>query len=175
MPTTRTATAFGVCTLEWTGSGISRIRLPDYGAHLAVTPAVGVDDDVPAPIMQTIAELRSYFSGLRVGFSTVTLDLSACSAHDIAIYEALRRVRFGDTTTYGALAAAVKHRCTARDIGVAMARNPCPVVIPCHRVLAAGGRIGGFSAPGGTRTKERLLTLEGARLELTQPSLPGLL
>jgi len=82
-----------------------------------------------------------------------------------ALY-ALRRVGWGRTTTYGALATEVgAGREAARDVGQAMARNPAPLIIPCHRVLAAGGKIGGFSAPGGSRTKLRMLELEGVRVQ----------
>ena len=78
---------------------------------------------------------------------------------------ALRRVGWGRTTTYGALAKEVgAGREAARDVGEAMAKNPAPLIIPCHRVLAAGGKIGGFSAPGGSRTKVRMLELEGVRV-----------
>jgi methylated-DNA-[protein]-cysteine S-methyltransferase len=71
----------------------------------------------------------------------------------------------GRTTTYGALAQEVEAgREAARDVGEAMARNPAPLIIPCHRVLAAGGKIGGFSAPGGSKTKARMLQLEGVRI-----------
>ncbi len=80
-------------------------------------------------------------------------------------YAALRRVGWGRTTTYGALAKEVgAGREAARDVGEAMARNPAPLIIPCHRVLAAGGKIGGFSAPGGSKTKIRMLELEGVRV-----------
>ncbi len=72
---------------------------------------------------------------------------------------------WGRTTTYGALAKEVgAGREAARVVGEAMAKNPAPLIIPCHRVLAAGGKIGGFSAPGGSKTKARMLELEGVRL-----------
>ena len=74
----------------------------------------------------------------------------------------MREVGFGETVTYGELAKrAADAPGAAQDVGVAMARNPVPLIIPCHRVLAAGGKLGGFSAPGRTETKERMLALEG--------------
>jgi len=83
---------------------------------------------------------------------------------------AARRVGWGETTTYGALAKALGAGPeAARDVGVAMAKNPVALIIPCHRVLAAGGKIGGFSAPGGAATKRRMLELEGVRLEPPRP------
>jgi methylated-DNA-[protein]-cysteine S-methyltransferase len=85
-------------------------------------------------------------------------------------------VGWGHTTTYGALAKEIgAGREGARDVGQAMAKNPVPLIIPCHRVLAAGGKIGGFSAPGGAAAKVRMLQLEGIRVaqpEAAQPSLP---
>jgi methylated-DNA-[protein]-cysteine S-methyltransferase len=81
-----------------------------------------------------------------------------------AIYRALAQVGYGETTTYGKLAAEAGFPSAARETGAALGRNPIPLVLPCHRVLAAGGALGGFSAPGGPATKEKLLALEGLRL-----------
>jgi methylated-DNA-[protein]-cysteine S-methyltransferase len=98
-------------------------------------------------------------------FSGVRVDLAGQDAFFTQIYDALRRVGWGRTTTYGALAKEIgAGREAARDVGEAMARNPAPLIIPCHRVLAAGGKIGGFSAPGGSKTKARMLELEGVRV-----------
>ena len=85
--------------------------------------------------------------------------------------DALRRVGWGKATTYGALAAAVgASREAARDVGQVMAKNPMPLLIPCHRVLAAGGKLGGFSAPGGAETKARMLRMEGVDLAPLAPA-----
>jgi methylated-DNA-[protein]-cysteine S-methyltransferase len=92
----------------------------------------------------------------------VRVDYGRLGEFEVRVCEALRRVGPGETTTYGALAAAVGDPGAAQAVGRAMSRNPVPIVVPCHRVLAAGGRIGGFSAYGGTITKARLLDLEGA-------------
>lgn len=80
----------------------------------------------------------------------------------------MRRIPWGETTTYGAVALALGAGPEARDVGQAMARNPLPLLVPCHRVLAAGGRPGGFSAPGGTEAKLRMLALEGIDLAPAQ-------
>ncbi|MBV8439115.1 MAG: MGMT family protein, partial [Hyphomicrobiales bacterium] len=112
-----------------------------------------------------VAAAKQYFDGEETDFSRVKLDLGEEDAFFARIYAALRRVGWGRTTTYGALAKEVgAGREAARDVGQAMARNPSPLIIPCHRVLAAGGKIGGFSAPGGSTTKIRMLELEGVRL-----------
>jgi methylated-DNA-[protein]-cysteine S-methyltransferase len=109
--------------------------------------------------------VKRYFDGEEIDFSRVPVDLADQDAFFAQIYDALRRVGWGGTTTYGALAKEVgAGRDRARDVGEAMAKNPAPLIIPCHRVLAAGGKIGGFSAPGGSTTKLRMLELEGARV-----------
>ncbi len=97
--------------------------------------------------------------------------LSGQDAFFAQAYAAARRLGWGHTTTYGALAKEIGAGPeAARDVGAAMARNPAPLLIPCHRVLAAGGKIGGFSAPGGSATKIRMLELEGVHFESPQPA-----
>jgi methylated-DNA-[protein]-cysteine S-methyltransferase len=87
------------------------------------------------------------------------------------IYAATRRIRWGQTTTYGNLAKELGAGPeAARAVGHAMAKNPVPLIIPCHRVLAAGGKVGGFSAPGGSTAKRRMLELEGVRVEPAPPA-----
>jgi methylated-DNA-[protein]-cysteine S-methyltransferase len=99
------------------------------------------------------------------------LDLAGQGEFFRKIYDAARRISWGHTTTYGALAKEVGVGPeAARDVGQAMAKNPVPLIIPCHRVLAAGGKLGGFSAPGGSSTKERMLELEGIRLGAPPPA-----
>jgi methylated-DNA-[protein]-cysteine S-methyltransferase len=116
-----------------------------------------------------VTSVRRYFDGEEANFSAVELDLGAQEPFARQIYEAARRVRWGHTTTYGALAKQLgAGPDAARDVGQAMARNPVPLIIPCHRVLAAGNRIGGFSAPGGSAAKRRMLELEGVQVEPVQ-------
>ena len=78
------------------------------------------------------------------------------------VYEVARTIPPGATLTYGEIAARLELPGAARDVGQALGRNPFPLVVPCHRVVAAGGRLGGFSARGGAATKRRLLAIEGA-------------
>ena len=119
----------------------------------------------PEDIAAVIEAAKRYFDGEEIDFSQVPVDLADQDAFFAQIYDALRRVGWGGTTTYGALAKEVgAGRDRARDVGEAMAKNPAPLIIPCHRVLAAGGKIGGFSAPGGSKTKARMLELEGVRV-----------
>lgn len=170
-------TAVGVCGVAWSARGLTHVQLP--GSGRAATEARirrrsgGVADEPPPAIAALIAELQRYCAGEEVDFSAVAVDLSALSDFQRNLYQSLRGIGWGHTTTYGDLARALG--CPdARDVGQAMGRNPVPVIIPCHRVLAAGGKMGGFSAPGGTATKEKLLALEGVRLGNEAPRLPGL-
>ena len=86
------------------------------------------------------------------------------------VYEAARAIPPGNTLSYGDIAKRVGAPGAARAVGQALGRNPFPIVVPCHRVLAAGGKIGGFSAQGGVATKRRMLAIEGARVERRGPA-----
>jgi methylated-DNA-[protein]-cysteine S-methyltransferase len=163
-------TAIGFCAIAWTDAGVARFQLPTKSAEAADRlmrrRAFGAEPGAPPEDVAAVVEAaKLYFAGEEMDFSQVQLDLAGEDAFFTRIYEALRRVGWGRTTTYGALAREVgAGREAARDVGEAMARNPAPLIIPCHRVLAAGGKIGGFSAPGGSKTKARMLELEGVRV-----------
>jgi methylated-DNA-[protein]-cysteine S-methyltransferase len=137
-----------------------------------------VDDvrtDLPDFVTLARGCLERYFAGEQVDFTEIELDGSIVPAFNARVYDTLRRVPFGTTTTYGALAKAAGADIGAsRAVGMAMGRNPWPIIVPCHRVLASGGKIGGFSAPGGAETKQRLLALEGVVTDGGQSMLPGL-
>lgn len=168
-------TALGRCAVAWTGRGLRRVLLPEPapGAAERRLERLGA---IPCPLpaeAPAVVGMVAHAAGEAVDFSGIVLDEAGLAPFEAAVYAALRRVPRGATTTYGALAAAVGAGGAAREVGAAMARNPWPVVVPCHRVLAAEGRLGGFSAPGGAATKRRLLALEGIVFEAT-PELPGL-
>ena len=164
------ATAGGFCAIAWREAGVARFQLPlrsaEAAERLLLRRAPGAERGNPPPqAAAAVAEAERHFNGERTDFSSVPLDLGETDAFFARVYDALRRVGWGRTTTYGALAKeADAPPEAARDVGAAMARNPAPLIIPCHRVLAAGGKIGGFSAPGGAATKMRMLELEGVRL-----------
>ena len=169
-------TARGWCGLAWGGAGITRFQLPASSAagaerHL-LRRVPGARRGEAAPEIAAIIEaVQRYFNGEAVDFSDVPLDLGAQEPFFARIYAALRRVGWGETTTYGALAKQLGAGPeAARDVGQAMARNPVPLIIPCHRVLAAGGKLGGFSAPGGAQTKAHMLELEGIRTGPLEPA-----
>lgn len=169
-------TAIGAVGLAWSEAGITRLQLPgrDAAATAALLEArTGEPAPTPPPptVAAVVAVLREYFRGCDVDLDGIAVDLSGVTPFHRHVYEALRKVGRGKTTTYGALARAVGEPGAARAIGQAMGRNPVPVIVPCHRVTASGGRPGGFSAPGGLVTKQRLLALEGASLAAPAPLL----
>jgi methylated-DNA-[protein]-cysteine S-methyltransferase len=167
-------TASGFCGIAWTEFGIARFQLPTRDKAVTEKNVLrripGAVPGEPTPeVAAAVAVIKRYFLGEVVDFSGLRLDLSDRDEFDTRIYAAARRVGWGRTTTYGALATEVgAGREAARDVGQAMARNPVALIIPCHRVLAAGGKSGGFSAPGGVDTKVRMLELENVVLEPAQ-------
>ena len=116
----------------------------------------------PLAIAGVIGRVRRHLEGKVQDFRDVRIDLTETPAFPRRVYEAARQIPAGQTRTYGELAQALGQPGSARAVGQALGRNPIPLIIPCHRVLAAGGRPGGFSAPGGRATKARLLALEDA-------------
>ena len=162
-------TAHGFCGVAWSDAGITAFRLPvntpEAAERLLRCRVTDAEPGAPpAEVVEAISAAQAYFEGEEVDFSRLRLDLGAQGELFDRIYAVVRGLRWGETTTYGALARALGVGPeAARDVGQAMARNPVPLIIPCHRVLAAGGKIGGFSAPGGAASKARMLELEGVR------------
>jgi methylated-DNA-[protein]-cysteine S-methyltransferase len=156
-------TKLGFCAIAWSDEGVTRFNLP--GPKDGATSRLGdaTSAEPPQHIATIVDQAQRYFSGEQIDFTAIPLDLNGVDAFRRTIYDTLRKVGFGNTVTYGELArrAGVNAPQAAQDVGVAMARNPVPLIIPCHRVLAAGGKLGGFSAPGRTETKEKMLALEG--------------
>ena len=169
-------TRFGRCAIAWSDDGITRTRLPGASDEATARSIASgrrhvCGGDLPHHAARAIVALQRYFAGRPLELDDIPVDLGATSAFERTVLTALRTVKRGTTTTYGALARLVGEPGAARAVGMAMARNPVPVIVPCHRVLAAGNKKGGFSAPGGTATKERLLALEGVTLATPAPLL----
>ncbi len=179
-------TALGPCGVAWNPRGLVAVQLPEADCaaterRLARRVASAGAADPPPWIVGLAADIRRYLAGEPVDFTAVAVDLSGLDPFRRRLYETMRALSYGRTTTYGELARQLGSSDWegARDVGEAMGRNPVPVVSPCHRVLAAGGKLGGFSAPGGAATKARLLALEGVHLDQARrkdrtPRLPGL-
>jgi len=160
-------TAAGVAAIGWNGRGVTALRLPAPDAREAERAILrrlpdAARTEPPAEVQAIIDAARRYFTGERVDFSAVPVDLGEQEPFFAQVYDHVRALGWGETTTYGAVARTLGAGPEyARDVGRAMANNPVPLIIPCHRVTAAGGRIGGFSAPGGSTSKARMLELEG--------------
>jgi methylated-DNA-[protein]-cysteine S-methyltransferase len=168
-------TAGGFCGIAWNDVGITRFQLP---AGFADVTERNLRRRLPgaepgkstAQIVDAVVAASRYFDGEQIDFSVFQLDLDEHGDSLQRIYAAARRVFWGHTTTYGTLAKELGLGPEgARDVGQAMAHNPVPLIIPCHRVLAAGGQLGGFSAPGGSATKARMLELEGIHVGPPEP------
>lgn len=163
-------TAAGFCGIGWSEVGITRFQLPTRSAEattrILLRRAPGAEAGTPTPeVVEAVAAVRRYFQGDKTDFCGFALDVAEQSPFFQRIYAAARQVEWGRTTTYGALAKELGAGPeAARDVGEAMAKNPVALFIPCHRVLAAGGKVGGFSAPGGSATKIRMLELEGVHV-----------
>ncbi|MBV8473513.1 MAG: methylated-DNA--[protein]-cysteine S-methyltransferase [Hyphomicrobiales bacterium] len=163
------ATAHGFVAIGWSGGVVTALRLPgksEAAAELALLRrAPGAVRAAPSPaIAARIEAIKRYFAGAQIDFSDVAIDLGPQEPFFALVYERVRKLGWGETSTYGAIAKELSDDPrAARDVGQAMATNPVPLIVPCHRVLAAGARIGGFSAPGGSHAKAKMLELEGVR------------
>ena len=161
------ATAIGACGIAWRPEGLAGLQLPEASEAAARArlrrrfPGLA-QAAPPAWVKPIVAAIRAAVAGEPADLGTLPLDFTGISPFEAAVYRAAREIPVGETSTYGAIAARLGDSLLARAVGQALGRNPWPIVVPCHRVTAADGRIGGFSAPGGTDTKLRLLEIEGA-------------
>ena len=161
-------TAIGRCGIAWSERGIVAVQLPERSesatrARLTARWPQAREASPPPDIQRAIDAMSALLRGEAIGLSDVVLDLDRIEPFERSVYEIARTIMPGATLTYGEIATRLGDRALARDVGAALGRNPFPLVVPCHRVLAAGGKVGGFSANGGVTTKLRLLTIEGAR------------
>jgi methylated-DNA-[protein]-cysteine S-methyltransferase len=164
-------TAIGRCTIAWSERGIVTVQLPECDdaerndaalrARLFRRHPCARETAPAAAAAQAIDGIAALAGGERRDLTCVVLDLTGVPEFDRSVYAVARTIGPGETLTYGAIAARLGEP-DPRRVGAAMGRNPCPVIVPCHRVVAAGGKTGGFSAPGGAATKRRLLAIEGA-------------
>jgi methylated-DNA-[protein]-cysteine S-methyltransferase len=161
-------TALGVAGIVWTDRGIAGVQLP--GADRAATRAslsrrfAGAEEaDPTADVQAAIDGIIALLHGEPRDLSDVVIDDEDTPAFNKRVYAITRKIAPGQTMTYGEIAERLGDKSLARAVGQALGENPYPLVMPCHRVLAAGGKTGGFSASGGVVTKLRLLTIEGAQ------------
>ncbi|WP_134494431.1 methylated-DNA--[protein]-cysteine S-methyltransferase [Microvirga pakistanensis] len=160
-------TPIGVCGLAWNGRGIVGVQLPEDDASLTRSRIAkrfpGTAEAPPPPAIRAImADMVALLKGEARDLSGVPLDMEGVPELHRNVYEVARGIPPGRVLTYGEIASRL-HIENARLIGQALGRNPFALIVPCHRVVAAGGKLGGFSANGGSMTKRRLLAIEGAR------------
>ena len=162
-------TALGAFGAVWSDAGIVRTWLHDRTperTHRSITRAYPAAEEQtpPAAILEALTGVGALLAGEPRSF-IVDLDMHGIPEFDRRVYEVARTIPPGETITYGGIAKALgEEPMRARDVGVALSRNPFAPIVPCHRVVAANGQLGGYSAPGGTSTKRRLLELEGAAI-----------
>ena len=160
-------TPIGTCGIVWGLHGVVGVQLPE--AHAGETRArlrrrfpSAVEASPPPDVGAAIDAIGALLRGEEPDLAVVALDMGHVPEFDRRVYEAARGIPPGATLTYGEIARRLGEPGAAREVGQALGRNPFAIVVPCHRVVAAGGKYGGFSANGGTATKLRLLALEGA-------------
>ena len=167
-------TPIGCCGILWNGRGIAGVQLPEADERairsriLRRFPCVS-ETVPPADVRRVIDDIAALLNGEPRDLGYVKIDTTALPDFHRRVYDVARTIPAGATLSYGNIAEQLGDRLLARDVGEALGQNPFPIIVPCHRVLAAGGKMGGFSARGGVRTKLRLLSIEGA-----EPSGPTL-
>ena len=167
-------TPIGVCGIVWGDRGVVAVQLPEAN-EAAARARLGRDypgarESAPPPDIERAREaIVALLRGESSDLSFVELDMSRVAPFNQRVYEIARTIPPGSTLTYGEIAARLGEPDAARDVGAVLGQNPFSIVVPCHRVVAAGGKIGGFSARGGIRTKLRLLSIEGVQAPGTAP------
>jgi O-6-methylguanine DNA methyltransferase len=161
-------TAIGTCGIAWGDRGLVGVQLPEPSTNETRARLrrryPGASEAPPPPeVQRAIDAIAAQLRGEAVDLSGIGLDMNGVPEFHRRVYEVARAIPSGATLSYGEVAARLGEPSAAREVGQALGRNPFPIVVPCHRVLAAGGKSGGFSAPGGVATKLRLLAIEGAR------------
>ena len=163
-------TPIGACALVWGERGLIGASLPEPTATATRARVQrrfrgSIESDPSAAVQQVIARVLTLLDGQPDDLADIALDMRGVPPFNQRVYAIARDIKPGSTMTYGEVAAKLgEGPQAARAVGQALGANPFPIIVPCHRVLAAGSQAGGFSAPGGTRTKLRLLEIEGAPL-----------
>ncbi len=158
-------TPLGTCGLVWSERGLRAVQLPEGNQRttrqriLERYPEIN-EGLAPPPVKRAMALIHSLLTGKRPSLDGLDLDLKNVTPFCRRVYQAARQIPPGETLTYGELAQRIGAPGAARAVGRALGSNPLPIVVPCHRILAAGGKLGGFTAHGGVATKQRLLACE---------------
>ena len=166
-------TAIGSCGIAWRGDLIVGLQLPEGNRDLVRLRRrhPGAEEDTPpTSVAHVIDDIVALLAGESRDFADIELDLDQAPAFNRRVYNVARAIPAGATATYGEVAVRIGEPGAAQAVGRALGQNPFPIVVPCHRVLAAGGRIGGFSAHGGVQTKRLILAIE-SRHAVREPGL----
>jgi methylated-DNA-[protein]-cysteine S-methyltransferase len=163
-------TAIGRCGIAWSERGVVAVRFPersdDATRNRVLRRFADAREATPSVAAQgAIDGIVALLSGEPRDLRDVTVDMQNVPDFNRQVYDVARSIDPGTTLTYGDVAERLGDRNLARDVAQALSQNQTPIVVPCHRVMAAGGKTGGFSAPGGVKTKLKLLSIEGAKLE----------
>ena len=169
-------TAIGTCGVVWGEQGLTGVHLPDANstrtrAGLERRFPDALPAGPPADVQTAIDGIVALLRGDKRDLREIILDFHGVPVFNRRVYEIARTIGPGATRTYGDIALRLGRPGTARAVGQALGQNPWPIVVPCHRVLAADGRMGGFSAPGGVATKRRMLEIEGVEGVRPEPRL----
>lgn len=162
-------TAIGRCGVAWGDGGLRGVQLPEADdartrARLVQKAAGARETAMPEDVLRACAAMTALLDGEAVDLAFVTLDMGNIPDFNRAVYDVARAIKPGETLTYGDIATKLGDKLLSRAVGKALGENPFPIVVPCHRVLAASGKTGGFSANGGVATKFRMLAIERARI-----------
>jgi methylated-DNA-[protein]-cysteine S-methyltransferase len=172
-------TPIGTCGLVWKDEVITGLRLPE-GSPAAMRTRIkrrwpDAEEQVPLPAMQQVIDrVLALLNGEMVDLSQVPLDYEDAPEFHRRAYAVARTISAGQTMTYGEIAKRLDAPHDSREVGQAMGKNPIAIIMPCHRVLGADGKMGGFSANGGVATKRRILEIEGAPAVGAGPLFAGL-
>jgi methylated-DNA-[protein]-cysteine S-methyltransferase len=161
-------TAIGWAGLAWGENGLVAAHLPEAGPEAARRSFLrrfpdAVEAPPPAYVREAIDGIAELLAGRPADLTGVPIDMARVPEFNARVYEIARAIPPGEVLTYGEVAERAGDKNLAREVGRALGLNPFPPIVPCHRILAASGKTGGFSAPGGVDTKMRLLNVEKAR------------
>lgn len=171
------STSIGRCAIVFGPQGIQGVCLPERTVAETRTRILarysGARELAPTGVVsRAIDQIAALLAGKPAELSAIPLDMRGLPPFHVKVYEAARRIGPGVTLSYGELAERLGSRGAARAVGQALSRNPFAIVVPCHRVLGAKGKIGGFTAAGGVETKRQMLLIEQSAAKLESSSRP---
>lgn len=161
-------TQIGWAGLAWNEVGLVAAHLPERSPETARASFLrrfpdSVEAPIPSRLAAVVADIQALLRGEKPDLKDAPLDLSRTPEFHARVYEIARGIPPGETLTYGEVAVKLGDKLLAQQVGQALGKNPWPIIVPCHRVTASGGKLGGFSARGGAQTKLKLLAIEGAK------------